>query len=227
MGLAEPGRAADEQRVVGEPGQLGDGQRGGVGEPVGVADHELVEREARVEARRRERACRGGAAPGRSAGAARRDELHARAGPEHGLAQAASSRAKRSARPRRGSRPAPRRRAFALELRARRAARATDVPGGVADRAAHLGADAAPGCGDVVVGHGRAEASSGREVVGRRWERGLAAGPGGEHSNGPGPNDGPWERARKSRGIVRAVGAGRNAVDGVCTGLCERAVVSC
>ena len=47
--LAEPGRAADEQRVVGERRHLGDRERGAVGEPVGVADHELVEREARVE----------------------------------------------------------------------------------------------------------------------------------------------------------------------------------
>ena len=49
VGLAEPGRAADEQRVVGEPGHLGDGERGGVGEPVAVADDELVEGEAGVE----------------------------------------------------------------------------------------------------------------------------------------------------------------------------------
>ena len=41
--LAEAGRAADEQRVVGQAGHLGDGQRGRVGEPVAVADHELVE----------------------------------------------------------------------------------------------------------------------------------------------------------------------------------------
>ena len=49
VGLAEPGRPADEQRVVGEAGQLGDRERGPVREAVGVADHELVEREARVE----------------------------------------------------------------------------------------------------------------------------------------------------------------------------------
>ena len=49
VGLAEPGRAADEERVVGQARHLGDGQRGGVGEPVAVADHELVEGEARVE----------------------------------------------------------------------------------------------------------------------------------------------------------------------------------
>ena len=49
VGLAEPGRAADEERVVGQARHLGHRQRRGVGEPVAVADHELVEREARVE----------------------------------------------------------------------------------------------------------------------------------------------------------------------------------
>ena len=43
MGLAEPGRAVDEERVVGLAGLLGDGERGGVGEAVAVADHELLE----------------------------------------------------------------------------------------------------------------------------------------------------------------------------------------
>ena len=43
VGLADARRAADEERVVGLRGHLGDGQRGGVGEPVAVADHELVE----------------------------------------------------------------------------------------------------------------------------------------------------------------------------------------
>ena len=51
VGLAQAGRAADEERVVGEPGHLGDGERGGVGEPVGVADDELLEGLAGVEGR--------------------------------------------------------------------------------------------------------------------------------------------------------------------------------
>ena len=49
VGLAEPGRAVEEERVVGLRGGLGDGQRGGVGEAVAVADHEALEGVARVE----------------------------------------------------------------------------------------------------------------------------------------------------------------------------------
>ena len=49
MGLAEPGRSADVERVVGEAGQLGDGEGGRKGQPVAVADHELVERVAGVD----------------------------------------------------------------------------------------------------------------------------------------------------------------------------------
>ena len=47
--LAEAGRAVEEERVVGLAGQLGDGERGGVGEAVAVADDELVERELGVK----------------------------------------------------------------------------------------------------------------------------------------------------------------------------------
>ena len=50
VGLAEPGLAPDEQRVVGAGRRLGDGERGGVGEPVGGADDEGVEGVAPVEA---------------------------------------------------------------------------------------------------------------------------------------------------------------------------------
>ncbi len=56
MGLADAGRAADEQRVVRLRWHLGDRQRGGVGEPVAVADHELVEGELGVAERARRRA---------------------------------------------------------------------------------------------------------------------------------------------------------------------------
>ena len=49
VGLAEPGRAVQEERVVRLGRQLGDGQRGGVGEAVALADHELVEAVLRVE----------------------------------------------------------------------------------------------------------------------------------------------------------------------------------
>ena len=48
--LAEPRLAVDEERVVGLGRHLGDGERGGVPEPVAVADDELVEGVARVEA---------------------------------------------------------------------------------------------------------------------------------------------------------------------------------
>ena len=51
--LADAGRAADEQRVVRLGGHLGDGQGSGVGEAVGVADHELVERQLGVAERPR------------------------------------------------------------------------------------------------------------------------------------------------------------------------------
>ena len=80
VGLAEAGRAADEQRVVGERRHLGDRERGAVGEPVGVADHELVEREARVErdVRRRPQRTRSPAPAPRSA---RRGRRARRAGP--------------------------------------------------------------------------------------------------------------------------------------------------
>ena len=53
MRLAEAGRAADEERVVGEAGHLGDRERRGVGEAVRVADDELLEGVAGVEAPRR------------------------------------------------------------------------------------------------------------------------------------------------------------------------------
>ncbi len=43
VGLADAGRTADEQRVVGLRGHLGDGQRRGVRKPVAVADDELLE----------------------------------------------------------------------------------------------------------------------------------------------------------------------------------------
>ena len=50
VGLADAGRAVEEERVVGLAGQLGDGERGGVGEAVRVADDELLEGVLRVEA---------------------------------------------------------------------------------------------------------------------------------------------------------------------------------
>ena len=63
--LADAGRPADEERVVRLRGHLGDGQRGGVGEAVGVADHELVEGQLGVA--ERSAAGREGALGGRPA----------------------------------------------------------------------------------------------------------------------------------------------------------------
>ena len=48
--LADPGRAVQEERVVGVAGQLGDRERRGVREAVARADHELVEGVLRVQA---------------------------------------------------------------------------------------------------------------------------------------------------------------------------------
>ena len=88
VGLAQAGRAVDEQRVVGPAGALGHRQRGGVGEAVRRADDELVERVAGVERARgpragrgrRRRARRGDRASGRGRvvdGAPRRGEVRA------------------------------------------------------------------------------------------------------------------------------------------------------
>ena len=49
VGLAQPGAAVDEQRVVRLRRRLGDRDRRGVGEPVGRADDERLERVLRVE----------------------------------------------------------------------------------------------------------------------------------------------------------------------------------
>ena len=50
VGLAQPGLALDEQRVVGAGRRLGDRERGGVSKAVGGADDERVERVALVQA---------------------------------------------------------------------------------------------------------------------------------------------------------------------------------
>ena len=49
VGLAEPRRTVQEERVVRLRRQLGDGERGGVGEAVAAADDELLERVLRVQ----------------------------------------------------------------------------------------------------------------------------------------------------------------------------------
>jgi hypothetical protein len=49
VGLAEPGVAVDEQRVVGEPGSFGDCEGRGVRETVGSTDDEAIEGVLRVQ----------------------------------------------------------------------------------------------------------------------------------------------------------------------------------
>ena len=167
VGLAEPGRPADEQRVVGQPGHLGDGERGGVGEPVAVADDELVEREARVEGRAGARSPRPAAAARRRTGrtpspGATSSKLDARA--EHGLGARAQHAREAPADP--GADRVGRLddQHAGLE-RAGRERLQPDVPGGLADRVPQLAA----GCGARRGGvrrrtRGRGAASSGREV---------------------------------------------------------------
>ena len=102
--LAEPGRAADEERVVGERRHLGDRERGAVGEAVGVADDELVEREAGVEGDvggGPQRAARPAAAPrSRPRGPPGRRAGPRRPGRARAAAPAWSTRLKRSVDPR-------------------------------------------------------------------------------------------------------------------------------
>ena len=79
VGLAQPGVAVDEQRVVGLAGRLGHRDGGGVREPVGRADDEGLEGVLRVEpglerrgARRRRSTPASAAVRGRAAPAVRR-----------------------------------------------------------------------------------------------------------------------------------------------------------
>ena len=188
VGLAEAGRAADEERVVGQAGHLGDRERGGVGEPVAVADHELVERQARVELLRGRRA----AAP-RGAGAA---APRAPRGPTISHARArtdARSRRRRSAGGRSGSRPSARTSSGASRTSVVPAELAEadplepDVPGGLGD-----GASALPsGSGarlwlDRALTRARGRASSAGPRLGVGLEERAANGPEREHSKGSG-----------------------------------------
>ena len=63
VGLAESGVAVHQQRVVGLAGRLGDGDGGGVGEPVGGPDHEGLEGVARVQRAVRDPGGQRGAGP--------------------------------------------------------------------------------------------------------------------------------------------------------------------
>jgi hypothetical protein len=175
VGLAEPGRPADEERVVGEPGHLGHGQRGTVGEPVGVADHELVERVPRVQLgagedtrgrRRRRRRPRAGS-----------DDLDAGARPEHGLGAGREQPSEAGLDP--GATLRRRLDDQRVVLHVPRDERLEpELPRGVADRPAQLLTDAPPGMLYVDVGHVRAEGPPPTgEVVVRAMEEGPRSAP--------------------------------------------------
>ena len=55
VGLAEPGRSVEEERVVRVAGELGDREGGSMGEPVPVADDETLEGVLRAQGQRRHR----------------------------------------------------------------------------------------------------------------------------------------------------------------------------
>ena len=225
--MPRPGRAADEQRVVREAGHLGDGERGGVGEPVGVADDELLERVARVEAP----AARGvaGVAPGRArrgASSPGRDELDRR--------RRARARRRRSAwrsRPKRCADPGADRvgrldDAATPSRRPRpRAARATGARSTPArPAAARRGSGARQaGCSSSITGARKIllAGRGGRRLV----ERGARNGPGTANiARARRPRrEASRSRARKSRGKGgEAAARGLRAVHGVCDA-CARA----
>ena len=223
MRLAEPGRAADEQRVVGERRHLGDRERGAVGEPVGVADDELVEREARVEGDVGRRP--GERVAGRGASAARRGpraptSRTATSGPSTRAApRPGAARLKRSATHARLSSGAvttsvpPSRRAGVERLE-------VELPGGVRHGGPELGPDAPPGMREIVVGHVDAESSSSPRRG--RWIGGAEGpeDPGGANiTRPPGRSGGCQGPRRKTRTKVRRGGL-CTSVDGVCTDRC-------
>jgi hypothetical protein len=213
MRLAEPRRAADEERVVGEAGHLRDGQRSGVGQAIGVADHELVECEARVEGRACE-AARRRLDDGRMV--VTRDELHARVRAEYGRRAGCDETREAGLHP--GA--ARRRRLDDERPRAQLASRQwlePELPGGVPCRTPHLSADAPPGVWKVVVGHRSAEGPPRGEVGGSGWPRGDLRGPGAANiAKLPRPGDGSETVHRKTRGLPLST-----LVDGVCTALFE------
>ena len=216
MRLAEPGRAADEERVVREAGHLGDGERGGVREAVGVADDELLERVARVEraparcgSARADRA-RLGVVPGATSSTRT-------SGPEHGGGAACEQA------PEALLDPGPDRVGRLDEERpvAQRAGGERLeplVPGRLGDGPLQLGADRAPAGWVLVVGHRRVRSPPRREAgVERRWNKGPRGGPEGEHSTGPRARPEAIfgrvaNRAEKVSGARRR--AGGRAVDG-------------
>ena len=186
MRLAEAGRPADEQRVVGEAGQLGDGERGGVREAVAVADDELVEREARVELSagqvgRRARLRRGlRRRVDRGPGSGRPLRLPARRSPAGATSETsvpAPSTASAHAWSTREKRPLTHGRILSgasttsvprIELASRQRLE-PDVPGRVSDGVAQLPLDAPPGVWEIVVEHEGAGRPPPEGEVGRSW----------------------------------------------------------
>ena len=164
--LANARGAADEQRVVGLRGHLGDGQRGGVGEAVAVADDELVEGQLGVA----ERA---------GAGRARRDV--GRRAPAALARATGASRARRVARA--GACAAPWRRSPAR--RARRSCRAEHLldaglehaPEALADPAAACARRLQVSCPRRAPAAAAARARCGRSARRRQRELGLHARP--------------------------------------------------
>ena len=218
MGLAEPGRPADEQRVVGEPGHLGDRQRGRVGESVGVADDELVEREARVEllgrgARGRRRR--------RPVVARRRRSATRVPEPSTAAVHAASSRAK----------------LVSIQARLSAGASTTSVPpssllaSSGSSQSCHVESLTArrisarmrrQACGRSASGTSARKSLLRREVGGRTMRRGASRRPGSANiAEARGPARRPSGGSPQTAGVrSEALCA---AVDGVCTGVCESA----
>ena len=219
MRLAQAGRSADEERVVGEPGHLGDGERGGVRQAVGVADDELLEGLAGIEGRlvrwRRGRPCRRGCGVRRGAVARhavhasaagrvprrrreRGDELDLDVGAEHRGEHACSRRPKRSAIQRLVSSGASISSAPFSCRAVSGSSHWCQVDSGTARRARRGSAARTMRARDRTRTRGRASSA---------WEVGAAMGtegPGGprraEHSIGSGRRaDGPAQNARKSR----------------------------
>ena len=108
--MPRPGRAVEEERVVGLAGELGDRERGGVGEPVPGADHEALEGVGRdrAAATRPRRSSSAGRAAGSRALRARSTTLDP--GPRRSRSAASSSAAVAALDPGAGRPWAPRRR---------------------------------------------------------------------------------------------------------------------
>ena len=127
-----------------------------------------------ASARRRARPRRAARAAGARARRARRRRApRATSGPSTAAAHACSSRPKRSATHARISSGASSDERVAVDLAGLQGLEPL-VPGGVGHGVPQLGADAAPGWWELVVGHGRAAASSLGEATAAGWTRGPA-----------------------------------------------------